>query len=149
ELEPYRAAFGKLVALADELRSAGHDIRRLDLGGGLGIDYGHKPPPTVADYAAVAREVVGGRGDDLVFEPGRRLVGNAGLLVTRVLFVKEGASRTFVIVDAAMNDLIRPALYDAYHDIVTVRAPSPGPEARPVDVVGPICESADTFAEQR
>ncbi|MBX6321027.1 MAG: diaminopimelate decarboxylase [Rhodospirillaceae bacterium] len=149
ELAPYRATFTRIAALAGELRAQGHAIRRLDLGGGLGIDYGLKPVPSVADYAATIREAVGGLGCDIVIEPGRRLVGDAGVLLTRVLFVKEGASRTFVVVDAGMNDLIRPALYDAYHAIVPVREPEAGTASLPVDVVGPICESADIFAEQR
>lgn len=149
ELEPYRATFARIAALAGELRAQGHAIRRLDLGGGLGIDYGLKPVPSVADYAAAVREAVGGLGLDIVLEPGRRLVGDAGVLLTRVLFVKEGATRTFVVVDAGMNDLIRPALYDAYHAIVPVREADTGAPRLPVDVVGPICESADIFAEQR
>jgi diaminopimelate decarboxylase len=109
----------------------------------------------VAAYAAVAREATAGLGAELVFEPGRHLVGNAGVLVTRVIYVKdapetsEGPGRRFVIVDAAMNDLIRPPLYGAWHDIVPVVAPAPGAETRRVDIVGPICESADTFARQR
>jgi diaminopimelate decarboxylase len=149
ELDPYRATFTRIAALAGELRAEGHNIRRLDLGGGLGIDYGPKRVPSIADYVGVVRETVGGLGYDLVLEPGRRLVGDAGVLLTRVLFVKEGLSRTFVVVDAGMNDLIRPALYDAYHAIVPASEPPAGAEILPKDVVGPICESADIFAEQR
>jgi diaminopimelate decarboxylase len=155
-LAPFRAAFERVAALYRELRAAGLPLKRLDLGGGLGIAYGDEtPPPDVAAYAAVAREATAGLGAELVFEPGRHLVGNAGVLVTRVIYVKdapettEGPGRRFVIVDAAMNDLIRPPLYGAWHDIVPVAAPAPGAETRRVDIVGPICESADTFARQR
>ena len=155
-LAPFRAAFERVVALYRELRAAGLPLKRLDLGGGLGIVYGDEtPPPDVAAYAAVAREATAGLGAELVFEPGRHLVGNAGVLVTRVIYVKDapgvedGPGRRFVIVDAAMNDLIRPPLYGAWHDIVPVVAPAPGTETRRVDIVGPICESADTFARQR
>jgi diaminopimelate decarboxylase len=161
-LAPFRAAFERVAALYRELRAAGLPLKRLDLGGGLGIAYGEEsPPPDVAAYAAVARAATAGLGAELVFEPGRHLVGNAGVLVTRVIYVKDGPGvedgpgvkdkpgRRFVIVDAAMNDLIRPPLYGAWHDIVPVLAPAPGTETRRVDIVGPICESADTFARQR
>ncbi len=149
ELDPYRQAFARVAGLVGELREAGIELRRLDLGGGLGIAYGDEAAPSLADYAAIARATVGQLGLPLIFEPGRRLVGNAGLLVTRVIHVKEGVSRNFVIVDAAMNDLLRPALYDAYHAIVPVREPAADAPARRIDIVGPICESADIFAEQR
>jgi diaminopimelate decarboxylase len=146
-LDPYRAAFAKLARLVADLRAAGHEIRDLDLGGGLGIRYRDETPPSLSDYAAVLRQTVGDLGCNLVVEPGRYLVGNAGVLLTRVLYVKESAARRFVIVDAAMNDLIRPALYGAWHDIVPVVEPTAPP--RPVDIVGPVCETGDTFARER
>ena len=148
-LEPFRTAFGRVAGLVAELRADGHAVRRLDLGGGLGIRYRDERPPTVAEYAAVVRESVGGLDCELVFEPGRLLVGNAGVLLSRVLYVKDGQSRRFVIVDAAMNDLLRPAMYDAYHEILPVRAPDPGAPLAPVDVVGPICETGDLLAAGR
>jgi diaminopimelate decarboxylase len=148
-LAPFRAAFGRVAALYRDLRAAGLPLGRLDLGGGLGIAYGDEAPPDVAAYAAVAREATDGLGAELTFEPGRLLVGNAGVLVTRVIYVKDAPRRRFVVVDAAMNDLIRPPLYEAWHDIVPVAAPAPGAGTRRVDVVGPICESADTFARER
>jgi len=153
DLRPYGAAFARLGALYRELHGRGVALSRLDFGGGLGISYRGEVPPDLAGYAALVREAVAGLGAgvkaDLLFEPGRFLVGNAGVLVTRVLYVKQGAARRFVIVDAAMNDLIRPTLYDAWHDIVPVRVPGPKAELAPVDIVGPVCETADTFAQQR
>ena len=149
ELEPYRIAFTKMATLAGELRQAGCALRSLDLGGGLGIAYEGETAPSLRDYAGVVAATVGGLGLPLILEPGRRIVGNAGILVTRVIYVKEGVSRSFLIVDAAMNDLIRPALYGAYHAIVPVAEPAAGAPARPYDIVGPICESTDRLAEQR
>ena len=149
ELEPYREAYGRMAELVAELRRAGHAPKSLDLGGGLGIGYANERPPDLADYAALVRETVGGLGLQLILEPGRRLVGDAGILVTEVLYVKQGVSRDFVIVDAAMNDLIRPALYDAYHAILPVNEPASDAPVRRFDVVGPICETGDRFAEQR
>ncbi|MGE0120242.1 MAG: diaminopimelate decarboxylase [Dongiaceae bacterium] len=149
EVEPYRAAFAKMAALATELRQAGFAIRELDLGGGLGIAYADETAPSLADYAAAVEATVGSLGLPLILEPGRRIVGNAGILVTRVIYVKEGVSRSFVIVDAAMNDLIRPALYDAYHAILPVAEPASDAPSLRFDVVGPICESTDRLAEQR
>ncbi len=149
DLEPFRHAFRRIAGLAAELRADGHPLRRLDLGGGLGVSYSGAPAPGVADYGALVDEIFAGTDYDLVLEPGRRLVAEAGLLLTRVLYIKEGESRTFVIVDAAMNDFLRPALYDAYHAILPVRGDGGGTALRPVDVVGPICESTDTFAVQR
>jgi diaminopimelate decarboxylase len=149
ESAPYRAAFIRLIELYRSLRDAGLPLRRLDFGGGLGITYRDETPPDLASYAALVRELTAGLDAELIFEPGRRLVGNAGVLVTRVLYVKDGAARRFVIVDAGMNDLIRPPLYDAWHDIVPVREAGPKAELAPVDVVGPVCESTDTFARQR
>ncbi|RME64007.1 MAG: diaminopimelate decarboxylase, partial [Alphaproteobacteria bacterium] len=123
-LEPFAAAFARVAALVGELRGDGHDIARLDLGGGLGIPYARNspPPPHPDDYGRLIADVASGLGCQIILEPGRLIAGNAGILVTRVLYVKEGENRRFVIVDAAMNDLIRPALYDAYHEIVPVKA---------------------------
>ena len=148
-LAPFRAAFERLAALYGELKAAGHDLKRLDLGGGLGIAYRDEAPPDIADYVAMARQVTDGLEARLIFEPGRLMVGNAGLLITRVLYVKDGAERRFLIVDAAMNDLIRPSLYDAWHDIVPLAEPAPGTAQHLVDIVGPVCESGDTFARER
>jgi diaminopimelate decarboxylase len=149
DIAPYREAFERVVEFVRVLRGDGHDIRRIDLGGGLGIAYDTEVPPSVEDYAAMVKEVTRGVGCELTFEPGRFLVGNAGLLVSRVIYVKEGAARDFVIVDSAMNDLIRPALYDAFHKIVAVAEPASAARHRPVDIVGPVCESADIFARAR
>ena len=149
ELAPYRSAFERLAGLTRELRAVGLAVSRIDLGGGLGIRYHGEEPPTPKCYAALVEEIFGPLGVDLACEPGRALTGPAGLLVTRVVHVKEGATRRFVIVDAAMNDLIRPALYDAWHDIVPVRQPEPGTAPMPADVVGPVCETGDTFAVDR
>ena len=148
-LDPFRAAFSRVAELIGELRDAGHDIRRVDLGGGLGIDYDGTPPPTPAAYAQVVKETVGGLGCRILLEPGRNLVGNAGVLVSRVIYTKEGADRDFVIVDAAMNDLIRPSLYEAHHGIRPVSKPAGGGNLQSVDVVGPVCETGDTFTRAR
>lgn len=150
-LAPFRDAFRRLRDLVAMLEADGHRIRTLDLGGGLGIPHGHEPEPVPAPaaYAEIVRETVADLGCRLIFEPGRLLVGNAGLLVSRVLYVKEGATRTFLILDAGMNDLLRPALYEAYHAIVPVRAPDPAAEPVTYDVVGPVCETGDTFATER
>ncbi len=149
DLAPFRAAYERVAALLHVLREDGHDITRLDLGGGLGITYKNEAPPDLADYAAMVRSITGNLGCRISLEPGRSLVGNAGVMVSRVIYVKQGLHRRFVIVDAAMNDLIRPALYDAYHGIVPVTEPDPAAVKEPFDVVGPVCESGDTFALQR
>jgi len=149
EMEPFESAFERLTGLYAELRAAGHRLGRLDLGGGLGIPYRGGAAPDLARYAELVRARTAGLGAHLIFEPGRRLVGNAGILATRVIFVKDNGARRFLVVDAAMNDLIRPTLYDAWHEIVPARQPAPGAEIAPVDIVGPICESGDTFARQR
>ncbi|HEV8678003.1 MAG TPA: diaminopimelate decarboxylase [Stellaceae bacterium] len=148
-LEPFRLAFGRLAELVLELRNSGLAVRRLDLGGGLGIRYRGETPPQPDAYAALVREKFGPLGLDLAFEPGRVLCGPSGLLVARVVYVKQGATRRFVILDAAMNDLIRPALYEAWHDVVPVRLPAAGAVLSPVDVVGPVCETGDSFAADR
>jgi len=147
DLAPFRLAFTRMAELVTTLRAGGIDLSRLDLGGGLGIAYRDEAPPPLADYAAMVKGVFGNLGVALALEPGRSLVGNAGVLVASVVAVKEGLTRRFLILDAAMNDLIRPTLYEAWHDIVPViaRAGEPGP----VDVVGPVCETGDTFATQR
>lgn len=148
-LSPFRAAFTRVAELVRALRAGGHAISRLDLGGGLGIPYRDETPPAPADYAAMVRDTVGGLGCALAFEPGRMLVGNAGILVSSVLYIKQGHDRRFVIVDAAMNDLIRPALYDSFHALLPGREPAPGTVLEPADVVGPVCETGDTFAVAR
>jgi diaminopimelate decarboxylase len=148
-LEPFAAAFRRGVELIEELRARGIAIRRLDLGGGLGVRYREGPELDLAGYAALVRELTAGLDLELVFEPGRWLVAEAGVLLTRVLYVKEGALRPCVVLDAGMNDLLRPALYDAWHEILPVRAPAPDAPLQAVDVVGPICESADVFARAR
>ena len=148
-LSPFREAFERLAELVIEFRQMGLVVRRVDLGGGLGIRYHNETPPEMTAYGALVRDVFGGLELDIACEPGRVLAGPAGLLVGRVIYVKEGASKRFVIVDAAMNDLIRPALYEAWHDIVPVRLPSSGAVVSPADVVGPVCETGDTFATDR
>ncbi|SMH36591.1 diaminopimelate decarboxylase [Azospirillum lipoferum] len=149
DLAPFRAAYERVAALLHQLREDGHDIQRLDLGGGLGITYRNEAPPDLADYAAMVRSITGNLGCRITLEPGRSLVGNAGVLVSRVIYVKQGLHRRFAIVDAAMNDLIRPSLYEAYHGIVPVAEPAADALSEPYDVVGPVCESGDTFAVQR
>jgi diaminopimelate decarboxylase len=148
-IDPFRLAFTRIAQLVPRLRAEGIAISGLDLGGGLGIRYRGETPPDLDAYAAMVKEVTAGLGCTLTFEPGRLLVGNAGLLLARVLYVKAGATRRFLVLDAAMNDLIRPALYEAFHDIVPVRQAPGKVEKTPVDVVGPVCESGDTFATQR
>lgn len=152
DLTPFETAFGRTVELVKTLRGDGHDIKRLDLGGGLGIPYqasNQDVPPLPSAYGAMIERLIDGLGVQLIFEPGRLIAGNAGILVSKVLYVKRGEDRDFVIVDAAMNDLIRPALYDAHHDIITVREPDAGATLLPFDVVGPVCETGDTFARAR
>ncbi len=151
DLEPFRLAYLKVAELTEALRSDGHDIRRLDLGGGLGIPYtrSNEAPPLPLDYGAMVKETLGHLGCEIEIEPGRLVAGNAGILVSGVIYVKQGEDREFLIVDAAMNDLIRPAMYDAHHDIIPVIEPAPGAEAEPVDIVGPVCETGDTFAKAR
>ena len=148
-LAPYREAYSRLAGLVGELRAAGHTVSRIDLGGGLGIPYRDETPPDLAAFAAMVEETVGGLGCALILEPGRALVGNAGILLTRVLYLKRGAQRRFVIVDAAMNDLKRPAMYDAHHEVLPVAEPAADAVEEPVDIVGPICESGDRFAALR
>jgi len=154
-LVPLEAAFCRVADAVAMLRADGHGIRRIDLGGGLGIAYRFavegqsETVPSPADYGAVVRRVIAPLGAEIICEPGRALVGDAGVLVTQVILCKRNKARAFVVVDAAMNDLIRPALYGAYHEILPVRAPAAGAERAPVDVVGPVCESSDFFARER
>ena len=151
DLAPFELAYQKVAELTHELRAQGHNIRRLDLGGGLGIPYtqNNVPPPLPADYGAMVKRVLGDLDCEIEIEPGRLIVGNAGVLVSEVIYVKSGEDRDFLIVDAAMNDLIRPAMYEAHHDIVPLVEPAPGIEGAVYDIVGPVCESGDTFAKQR
>ena len=151
QLEPFRLAYEKVAELTQLLRADGHDIRRLDLGGGLGIPYtrSNDAPPLPTEYGQLIKDVLGDLGCEIEIEPGRLIVGNAGLLVSSVIYVKSGEDRDFLILDAAMNDLIRPAMYEAHHDIVPVAEAEAGVEYRPFDVVGPVCESGDTFARER
>ena len=147
-LDPLDRAFTRIGELITELRSAGHRIEVADLGGGLGVPYDpdQPPPPSAADYGAMVRRIAGGWNLRLVFEPGRLIVGNAGVLLSRVIRIKPGAAHPFVVVDAAMNDLMRPVLYDAWHKIDAVR---PSGERWTANVVGPVCETGDTFATAR
>lgn len=150
-LGPFEAAFARVADLTRALRAEGHAIRRLDLGGGLGIPYErtNDAPPLPFDYGQLIRRTVGDLGCQVVIEPGRLIAGNAGILLASVVYVKETGTRRFVILDAAMNDLIRPAMYDAHHEIVTVAEPAPDAPVAPADVVGPVCETGDTFARER
>jgi diaminopimelate decarboxylase len=151
ELSPFDNATALMAELATDLRAAGHTIEHLDLGGGLGIPYqnNNTPPPTPADYAEVVKKHTKGLGAKLVFEVGRMIVGNAGILVSRVIYWKQGEAKNFLIVDAAMNDLIRPTLYEAYHEILPVQEPAPNAAWVTADVVGPVCESGDYLALDR
>ncbi len=151
ELDPFGDAFALLADFVRALRADGHSIDHIDLGGGLGIPYreDNEPPPDPDAYAAIVKNATRGLGCKLIFEPGRLIVGNAGILLTRVLYVKHGEAKTFVIVDAGMNDLIRPTLYDAHHDIRPVREAAVGAPRITADVVGPVCESGDFLALDR
>jgi diaminopimelate decarboxylase len=151
ELQPFGDAFALLNEFVRTLRADGHTIAHVDLGGGLGIPYrdDNEPPPRPEAYADVVKKATRDLGCTLIFEPGRLLVGNAGVLVTRVLYMKRGEAKTFVIVDAGMNDLVRPTLYDAYHAIWPVRETEPQTPHIVADVVGPVCETGDFLAEGR
>ncbi len=151
DLAPFEQAFQKVADLTLSLRAAGHQISRLDLGGGLGIPYttSNDAPPLPLDYGALIKRMLGHLGCEIEIEPGRLISGNSGILVARVIYTKAGEGRDFLILDAAMNDLIRPSMYDAHHDIVPVAEPRPGTETHPFDVVGPVCETGDTFARAR
>ncbi len=151
DLAPFDEAFSLLAEFVGALRADGHAIDHVDLGGGLGIPYlrDNQPPPHPDAYAEIVKRRTKGLDCQLFFEPGRLIVGNAGVLVTSVIYVKEGAGKTFVIVDAAMNDLIRPTLYEAHHEILPVAEPDPSAPRLRADVVGPVCESGDYLAQDR
>ncbi|NWG55034.1 MAG: diaminopimelate decarboxylase [Hydrogenophilaceae bacterium] len=148
DLAPLQSAFKTLRTLTEKLRAQGLNVARLDLGGGLGVPYFNEPdPPSPAAYAAMAKETLGGLDVDLAIEPGRLIAANAGVLVTRVIRIQARDDRRFLVLDAGMSDLIRPAMYDAFHDLRPVRLSQAAPE--PFDLVGPICETGDTFARGR
>jgi diaminopimelate decarboxylase len=151
DLQPFDDAFALLSEFVRTLRTEGHHIEHVDLGGGLGIPYreDNEPPPDPLAYAAIVKRATRGLDCKLIFEPGRMIVGNAGILVTRVIHVKRGEAKNFVIVDAAMNDLIRPTLYEAYHDIRPVTEPAAGAARIVADLVGPVCETGDYLALDR
>lgn len=151
ELEPFEQAYLKVAELTAVLRADGHKITRLDLGGGLGIPYerSNSAPPLPTDYGALIKRTVGDLGCEVEIEPGRLISGNAGLLVASVIYLKHGEGRDFLILDAAMNDLVRPSMYGAHHDIIPVTEADAGTEYKPYDVVGPVCETGDTFAKAR
>jgi len=151
ELEPFEQAYLKVADLTRILRADGHRIERLDLGGGLGIPYerSNSAPPLPVDYGALIKRTVGDLGCEIEIEPGRLISGNAGLLVASVVYLKHGEGRDFLILDAAMNDLVRPSMYGAHHDIVPVIEPAAGTDYMAFDVVGPVCETGDTFAKAR
>ncbi|MEM1400782.1 MAG: diaminopimelate decarboxylase [Pseudomonadota bacterium] len=148
DLAPYRAAYSHLADLTRHLRGSGLPVERLDLGGGIGIAYADRPAPDLTEFAEIVRSSVSELGCHLTIEPGRSLVGRAGWLVTRVMYVKNGTSRRFVILDSAMNDLIRPAMYEALHEMIPVKQPVENPTRGSFDIVGPVCETGDTFARQ-
>ncbi len=150
DLAPFEAAIVKVAGLIKRLRAAGHKISSFDIGGGLGIPYGNNAaaPPPPSEYAALVKRLTADLDVEMIFEPGRMIAGNSGVLLSEVLYVKRGEDRDFLIIDAAMNDLLRPALYDAYHDIEPVRQGDLD-QMETYDVVGPICESGDTFTKGR
>ena len=151
DLEPFEIAFTRVGELIVQLRADGHGINRLDLGGGLGVHYAHDndPPPDPAAYGAMVARVTKDFGCKLSFEPGRLIAANAGVLVSSVIYVKRGDAKDFLIIDAGMNDLIRPAMYEAHHEIAAVAEPAPGSPRPKYDVVGPVCETSDLFAADR
>lgn len=147
QLDPFRAAYGRVAELVEALRADGHRVETLDLGGGLGIVYDSENPPNLAEYGAIVRETLGHLDVELLFEPGRVLTGNAGVLLTRVIYIKPAVTKKFAIVDAAMNDLIRPTLYDAWHRVMpVVEGGTVDADGRPTDLVGPVCETGDILA---
>ena len=151
ELEPFETAYLKVADLTRKLRAEGHEITRLDLGGGLGIPYArsNEAPPLPIEYGQLIQRTVGDLGCEIEIEPGRLISGNAGIMVAGVIYVKDGDGTNFLILDGAMNDLVRPAMYGAWHDIIPVIEAAPGVEKHPYDIVGPVCESGDTFAKGR
>jgi diaminopimelate decarboxylase len=148
ELAPFLAALDRVLALADRLAQQGIELSHLDLGGGLGVRYDAETPPSPADLAGAVRERLSGRKLKVLLEPGRAIAGNAGVLVTRVEYLKRGGEKNFAVVDAAMNDLLRPALYQGWHAVLPVREGAGGERAT-WDVVGPVCESGDWLARGR
>ena len=151
ELSPFEEAFTRVAELVKQLRADGHPISRIDLGGGLGVPYmrNNEPPPDPDRYGAIAARITRDLNARLIVEPGRLIAANAGILVSRVVYVKDGEAKTFAILDAGMNDLLRPALYDAYHEIVPVMEPAAAMPRHRYDVVGPVCETTDLFARDR
>jgi len=151
DLAPFAEAFRRVAELVKQLRADGHTIARADLGGGLGVPYlkDNSPPPDPAEYGALAARLKTELDVELIVEPGRLIAANAGVMVSRVLYVKQGEAKTFLILDAGMNDLLRPALYDAHHEIVSVREPAAAHPRHRYDVVGPVCETTDLFARDR
>jgi diaminopimelate decarboxylase len=151
DLEPFRQAYQKVAELVEILRADGHEITRLDLGGGLGIPYtqSNERPPLPTEYGVMVKETLGNLGCEIEIEPGRLIAGNAGILVSKVIYMKSGEDREFAILDAAMNDLIRPAMYEAHHDIIPVVEAEAGITQQDYDIVGPVCETGDTFAKSR
>jgi diaminopimelate decarboxylase len=148
-LAPFRAAFGRVAQLVARLRAAGHTVSRVDCGGGIGIPYGAGTGPSLDGFAGALAETLGGQGLDLMLEPGRWLVAPAGVLLASVVLAKQTGARRFIVLDAAMNDLVRPAMYDAWHGIVPVSAADAAGPAITADIVGPVCETGDTFARDR
>jgi diaminopimelate decarboxylase len=150
-LEPFEEAFERIAQLIGQLRADGHEIKRADFGGGLGVPYdpADPAPPDPLAYAGMIAHVAGRLGVSLILEPGRLIAANAGILLSQVIYVKRGAARTFLIIDAGMNDLIRPALYDAHHEIVPVRLNAGDESSELYDIVGPVCETTDLFARGR
>ncbi|MDE0590740.1 diaminopimelate decarboxylase [Halocynthiibacter sp. C4] len=151
ELEPFELAYQKVRELTEVLRADGHEITRLDLGGGLGIPYerSNEAPPLPIEYGELIKRTLGDLGCEIEIEPGRLISGNAGIMVSSVIYVKSGEDRDFLIIDGAMNDLVRPSMYSAHHDIIPLKEPAAGAEQQPYDIVGPVCESGDTFAKGR
>jgi len=149
DLEPFRRAYARAAELVRALRADGVRIDSIDLGGGIGITYENEVPPSLTDYAAMVAETVGNLGCKLAVEPGRSVVGPAGVLLTRVIYRKNGDDRAILILDAGMNDLVRPSMYGAYHPILPVVEPAAGAPVSPIDVAGPVCETGDTFARGR
>ena len=151
DLAPFEQAYLKVAELAGQLRAEGHDIRRLDLGGGLGIPYerSNTAPPLPTEYCELIKRTVGHLECEIEIEPGRLISGNAGIMVASIIYVKSGEERNFLVLDSAMNDLVRPSMYASFHEIIPVKEPDPGVPKAPFDIVGPVCETGDTFARER
>ena len=147
DMAPFETAYTALLALGSALRADGLDVPLLDLGGGVGVDYDHASPTDFSAYGAMVKKIFDKTGFKLGFEPGRSIVANSGILLTKVIFIKDGDNKRFVIVDAAMNDLLRPTLYEAHHTIIPVKAP--GPDVGMADIVGPVCETGDYIGRDR